>query len=56
MSKIKQTKSRMIDSNSAPFEPGARYILSDFDVIDAMRRGRRLQAQAIARFFSRLGK
>jgi len=56
MSKIKQTTSRRIESGNAPFDARHRRIPTDAEIPEALRRGRQMQAQAIASLFARLGK
>ena len=56
MSTIKQTTSRRIESGNTPFDSRHSRIPTDAEVREALRRGRQLQAQAIAGLFARLGK
>ena len=56
MSKTRQTPNRPSGSVNSPLEPTPVHVLSDAEVRDAIRRGRRMQARAIASLFGRLGK
>ncbi len=56
MSKIKQTTSRRIESGNTPFDARHSRIPTDAEIREALRRGRQMQAQAIASLFARLGK
>jgi len=56
MSKIKQAPSQMADSRIVPFKADHSRIPTDAEIRDAVQRGRRMQARAIAGLFSRLGK
>jgi len=56
MSKIQQTTSRMTDPRIVPFKADHGRIPTDAEIRDAVQRGRRMQARAIAGLFSRLGK